>query len=247
MREIVADILSKHVKLGKKKIVDLIEIPPSQELGDYAFPCFSLAKIEKKNPVQIASELSKKIRSNEFEKVEAKGPYINFFFNRKDLSEKTIKEILKQKDKYGSTSEGKGKKIVVDMSSPNIAKPFGIGHLRSTIRGNSLAKIHSYLGYKSLKLNYLGDWGTQFGKMIVGYKHFGNESKLKKDPIKYMLELYIKGNDEKYEDEARLWFKKLEDGDKEAISLWKKFKELSVKDFEKVYSILDIKFDEISK
>ena len=150
------------------------------------------------------------------------------------------------KDKYGSSDFGKGKKVIVDMSSPNIAKPFGIGHLRSTIIGNSLSKISEFMGYKTVKINYLGDWGTQFGKMIVGYKRFGKASELKNNSIKYMLDLYVKGNNEEFEQEARDWFKKLEDKNKEAVRLWKMFKDISLKNFEEIYKILGIKFDVIS-
>jgi len=246
MKEIIVVLLSREIKLSKAEIGDLIEVPSNPELGDFAFPCFSLAKELKKNPVQIAQEIVAKLKSKEFEKIEAKGPYINFFTNRKVVAEETVNRILKERGRYGSSKNGKGRKIVLDMSSPNIAKPFGIGHLRSTIIGNSIANISSFLGYKPVKINYLGDWGTQFGKMIVGWKVAGDKSKLKKDPIKHMLELYILGNKEEYEDDARKWFKKLEDGDKEATSLWKMFKDLSLKEFDKLYAILKINFDVIS-
>lgn len=246
MKDIIVKALSKEVKLSKEEIEKLIEIPSSSELGDYAFPCFSLAKEMKKNPVHIAKEIARKINLKEFEKIEERGPYVNFFIDRKSLALDTISQIIKEKEKYGSSKEGKGKNIVLDMSSPNIAKPFGIGHLRSTIIGNSLAEIFSFLGYNPIKINYLGDWGTQFGKMIVGWKLKGNKKKLEKEPIKHMLELYVLGNDEEYDEEAREWFKKLESHDKEAISLWKMFKSLSIKEFDKIYSLLNIKFDVIS-
>ncbi len=247
MKQVISQILSKLTLIPKEEIENLIEIPPSQELGDYAFPCFIIAKREKKNPVAIAQHLSAQIISKEFERVEAKGPYLNFFINRNKLAEQTIKEILKQKDKYGSSKEGKNKKIVIEMSSPNIAKPFGVGHLRSTIIGNSISNISQFLGYKPIKINYLGDWGTPFGKIITGWKKFGSESKLKRDPIKHLLELYIKVNaDPELEVEARKWFKKLEDGDNEALGLWKRFRSLSLKEFDKIYSLLGIKFDVIS-
>jgi len=246
MKDIIVKALSKEVKLSKEEIEKLIEIPSSSELGDYAFPCFSLAKEMKKNPVHIAKEIARKINLKEFEKIEERGPYVNFFIDRKSLALDTISQIIKEKEKYGSSKEGKGKNIVLDMSSPNIAKPFGIGHLRSTIIGNSLAEIFSFLGYNPVKINYLGDWGTQFGKMIVGWKLKGNKKKLEKEPIKHMLELYVLGNDEEYDEEAREWFKKLESHDKEAISLWKMFKSLSIKEFDKIYSLLNIKFDVIS-
>src|SRR3989344_2937548 len=214
MKELIIESLSKHLPINKEEITKLIEIPPSQEFGDYSFPCFFLSKQLKKSPNEIALELSKKIKN--------------------------------EKDSYGSSKDGKGKNIVFDMSSPNIAKPFGIGHLRSTIIGNSISEIHKKLGYKTLKINYLGDWGTQFGKLIVGYKKFVNDEELAKNPIQHMLELYVSANAEEYEQEARDWFKKLEEGDKEALKLWKKFKLLSLKEFDKIYKLLGINFDVIS-
>src|SRR3989344_2797055 len=178
MKDIIINSLSKILKLNKQEISNLIEIPKDSTLGDFAFPCFTLAKSLKKNPVEIAKGLASKInskQSSDFEKVAAIGPYINFFINRNALAEQTIKEIQTQKDKYGSSKQGKGKKIIVEMSSPNIAKPFGIGHLRSTIIGNSISNISAFLGYKVIKLNYLGDWGTPFGKMLLGFKKYGSE------------------------------------------------------------------------
>jgi arginyl-tRNA synthetase len=249
MKEIIASIILKELKntLKKEEIERLIEIPPSSELGDFAFPCFILAKELKKNPVQIARELSQKIKSNEFERIEAKGPYLNFFVNKKSSAEDTLKEIQKRKDKYGSLDSGKGKTFVIDLSAPNIAKPFGIGHLRSTIIGNSISKIAEFSGYKTVKINYLGDWGTQFGKLIVGYNKFGDPKKLKSDPIKHLLDVYVKvNNSPELEEESREEFKKLEDGDKKNLALWKQFKALSLKEFNKIYGILNIKFDVIS-
>ena len=242
MKEIIASLLSKELKKSSEEILRLIEVPPQSDLGDYAFPCFSLAKEQKKNPLEIAKNIALNIKSKELEKVESKGPYVNFFINKKILAE----QALKIDDKFGKSNLGKGKKIVVDMSSPNIAKPFGIGHLRSTIIGNSLSRLSEFLGYKSIKINYLGDWGTQFGKLIVGYKKFGNPSKLKSDPINHMLEIYVKANAEEYEEEARKWFKKLEEGDKEALKFWKTFRDYSLKDFNKIYKILGVKFDVFS-
>lgn len=247
MKENIARLIKKHVPLSEEQIVSLLEVPPSPELGDFAFPCFSLAKEMKKNPVQIASEIASKIKDPSLEKVEAKGPYLNFFVSRSVAASDTLKKIQKEKEKYGFSKEGKGKKIVIDLSSPNIAKPFGIGHLRSTIIGNSIGNIAAAMGYKPVKINYLGDWGTQFGKLITGYKRFGSEEKLKRDPIKHLLEIYVKVNqDESLEQEARGWFKKLEDGNKEAVSLWKKFRELSLKEFNRVYETLGVKFDVFS-
>ena len=243
--EVVKALVSTGVK--KEDVKELIEVPKDQNIGDYALPCFTFAKKLKKSPSKIAKDIAAKIKSGkEFEKIEAKGPYVNFFIDRKKLAEKTVKEILSKKDKYGSSSLGKGKKVVIEMSSPNIAKPFGIGHLRSTIIGNSIANISSFLNYKAIRINYLGDWGTQFGKIITGYKKFGKINELKKDPINCMLNLYIEGNKEEYEQEARDWFKKLEQGNKEAVSLWKMFREISLNNFDEIYALLGIKFNDIS-
>jgi arginyl-tRNA synthetase len=225
----------------------ILEIPPEPNMGDYAFPCFNLAKQLKKSPAEIAKEIASKIKPTEnIEKIEAKGPYINFFINNRKRAELVLTEIRKKKRKYGSAKEGKI--IVIDFSAPNIAKPFGIGHLRSTVIGNSLYKIYSFLGYRCIGVNHLGDWGTQFGKLIVAYKKWGEEKELEKDPIKYLYSLYVKFHteaekDAALEDEARLWFKKLEDGDKEATELWETFKDLSLEEFKKHYKKLEIKFD----
>lgn len=245
MKEQIIKQLSKHLDLNKQQIQTLLEVPPSQELGDYSFPCFALSKKLKESPNKIASNLTKKILlGKEFEKVEFKGPYVNFFLNKKHLAEKTLSKILKEKDKYGSSKIGKNKTVVIDMSSPNIAKPFGVGHLRSTIIGNSISKIAKFSGYKVVKINYLGDWGTPFGKIIAGYKEFGNSKKLEKDSIKHLYEIYTKvSKDEKYEEIGRQWFKKLEQGDKEALTLWKKFRQESIKDFDEIYRLLNVKFD----
>lgn len=247
MKEKIIKLLSENLPLSGKEISNLIEIPPSPELGDYSFPCFVLSKTLKKNPNEIALNLSKKIFSEDFEKVEAKGPYLNFFINSNSLAKETLNSILKQKEKYGSSAKGRGKKILIDMSSPNIAKPFGIGHLRSTIIGNSISEICNFLKFKVVKINYLGDWGTPFGKIIAGYKEFGNEEKLKKEPIKHLYEIYTRASkDESFEEKGREWFRKLEANNKEAILLWKKFRDLSIKEFEKIYSLLNIKFDVIA-
>lgn len=235
--------------LRKEKIPEeLLQVPPNPEMGDYALPCFSLAKEYKKAPQEIAKDLEKKIKATKnIEKIQANGPYLNFFINKKELTKQTIQKVLKEKEKYGTQKLGKGKKIIIECSSPNIAKPFGIGHLRSTIIGNSLAEIHKKLGYKVIKINYVGDWGTQFGKLITGYKHFGSSKELKKDPINHLLQIYVKVNqDPNLEEESRKWFKKLEEGDKEVLKLWKEFRQLSLKEFQEIYTLLNMKFDVIS-
>jgi len=239
---------SFNLKLTIQEIEEKIEIPPDSLMGDFAFPCFFLSSKLRKAPNEIALKIKNEIKNipKEISEIKVSGAYLNFFVDKKILAVNLIKKALKEKEKYGNSNEGKGKTIVIDMSSPNIAKPFGIGHLRSTIIGNSISNIAKSQGYKTVKINYLGDWGTQFGKMIAGYKKIGNDKELKKDPAKNMLKWYIEGNKKEYEEDARKWFKKLEDGDKEALKLWKMFKDLSMKDFEKTYKILGVKFDVIS-
>ncbi len=242
-REIKA-LLKKELKTDAE-----LEIPSNSDMGDYAFPCFMLAKELKKNPVQIAQELAKKLKKPVFaDKIEAKGAYINFFINKSKLGEIILKQILKEKDQYGSESLGRGKTVAVEYSSPNIAKPFHIGHLRSTIIGQSLYSIHKFLGYKTIRLNYLGDWGTQFGKLIVAYLKWGDKNALKKDPIKHLLSIYLKINKEiekkpELEEESRQWFKKLEENNAEAVKLWSKFKHLSLDEFRRIYNLLRVEFD----
>ncbi len=247
-KEKIKEGISKAIHLKKQDII--LKIPKSN-FGDYAFPCFILAKTKKKNPNIIAKELAKKIKIPGIQ-IKPTGSYINFFVDKEKFSQNIIKQILKEKEKYGSSKEGKKKKIIIDFSSPNIAKPFNIGHLRSTIIGYSLYKIFNFLGYKSIGINHLGDWGTQFGQLIVAFKKWGKESQLKKEPIKYLLNLYIKFNKEAEKNEneneflynkAKEEFKKLEQGDKENTQLWKKFKELSMNEFNKIYKILNVKFD----
>ncbi|MFH1452076.1 MAG: arginine--tRNA ligase [archaeon] len=244
MKKIVVKLLKPLVRLDKKEIESLIEIPPNPNLGDFAFPCFSLAKVLKKNPVEISKDLAKRLNKKlpvEIDKVLSTGPYLNLFTNKNLLASVVIKDSLKAG--FGKNDDGNGRNFVIDMSSPNIAKPFGVGHLRSTIIGNSLAKIAEANGYESVKINYLGDWGTQFGKIIFGYKKFGNKKKLEENPLKYLQEIYVKSNAKDYEEGSREEFKKLEDGNTESLKLWKKFKDLSLKEFNSIYNTLGIKFD----
>ncbi|MEM2956538.1 MAG: arginine--tRNA ligase [Candidatus Pacearchaeota archaeon] len=250
-KELISNLLAKHTGLKKIEILTLLEKPKYSNLGDISFPCFQLAKQQNKNPYNLALELKEKLKllPEGIEKVDALGGYINFFLDKKILAVSIINKILKEKDKYGS-QKSKGKKIVIDFSSPNIAKPMSIGHLRSTVIGNSLSKIFSFLGYKCIRINYLGDYGTQFGKLLVAYKKWGQDSKfdMEKYPIDTMLKLYNKfhiesENNPQLEEEARNEFKKLEEGDKENVNLWKKFRELSIKEFKKFYSILGVDFD----
>lgn len=246
----VAQALKEQIgdALPIEKIVGLLENPKSAEHGDIAFPAFALAKAFRKAPQQIATELGESVHSPIVEKIEVVGPYLNFFLNKKEVSAAVLKEILEKGPHYGDADIGGNKNVPIDMSSPNIAKPISMGHLRSTVIGNALANILTKVGFNPIKINHLGDWGTQFGKLIVGYKLWGSEESVKKDPIVELLRLYVKFHEEAEEnpeldDEAREWFKKLEDGDQEAQQLWKWFREESLKEFNHVYERLNITFD----
>ncbi len=255
MKEAVIKLLKKvlkeiKIKLKDEEIERLLEVPPSHHMGDYAFPCFFLAERMKQDPHQIALELREKIGTHsatDFDDIQTKGGYLNFFLDRKNLARKVIFESITNKEKFGMRGIGKRKKVVVEFSSPNVAKPFGIGHLRSTIVGNALANIYEFEGFKVIRMNYPGDWGTQFGKLLLGYEKFGSEKKLQRNPIKHLYEVYVKvGTAKKYEEGAREWFKKMEDGDRKALMLWKIFKNFSLKDFKRIYKIFGIKFDIIA-
>ncbi len=248
-KEIIAKELEKmDLGLGFEEIYKLIEIPPQDNMGDYSFPCFSLAKTMRKNPALIAEDLAEKIDLEGFGKIENLNAYLNFYVDRKVFEEEILKEILEKKEKYGSSDKGSGKNIVIDFSSVNIAKPFHIGHIRSTVIGDALRNIHNFLGYNTIASNYIGDYGTQFGTMIAAYKLWGDEGKLRENPIKELLNLYVRYNKEAAEDEkmmndARAEFKNLESGEEEATRLWKHFKDISFNEFDRVYKILDIDFD----
>lgn len=239
-------VLKDH--LDKAAIAKLIEVPKTSNLGDYAFPTFTLAKIFRRAPQQIAADLVPQINADNFEKVQAVGPYINFFLDKAQFSQQLLQTILQQAEHYGDANLGQQGQVPIDMSSPNIAKPISMGHLRSTVIGNSLANILTKVGYKPVKINHLGDWGTQFGKLIVGYKKWGSEAAVKADPITNLLKYYVKFHQEdqahpELDDEARDWFVKLEAGDEEAIKLWTWFRKVSLQEFMKIYDMLDIQFD----
>ena len=226
-----------------------IEIPPDEKMGDLAFPCFPLAKVLHKAPPLIAQELADKMSDDEMiDKAQAAGGYLNFFFNRERFISETVTAVERAGDDWGKSDIGSGKTVLVEYSSPNIAKPFHIGHLFSTAVGNSLAKIYKHLSYDVQSLNHLGDWGTQFGKLISAYKRWGDKEVIEKDPINELLKIYVKFHEEaethpELEDEARDYFKKLEDGDKEATELWKYFRDISIVEFKRVYDMLGVKFD----
>jgi len=227
----------------------ILEVPPDSKMGDFAMPCFQLAKTLKKAPPQIAQELAKTLKKPAFvDRIEATGPYLNFFLKKAILAEKTLLDIEYQKDKFGTSKEGEGKTIVLEFSSPNVAKLFHFGHLRGTVLGNSLYKLYDSQGYKVLKLNYLGDWGTQFGALIYAYLTWGDKKKFEECPVKHLVELYVKFHAEskenpKLQEEARAWFKKLEDNNTEARKLWAKFKDSSLEEFKNIYEILGTEFD----
>lgn len=246
----VATCLKEHIEeLTLEEIIALIEVPPNKDMGDFAFPCFKLAKVFRKAPNMIAAELSEKIEAKGvISNVTPLGGYINFFVNKSQLAETVIKDVLTKKEKYGHSDLGKDKTIVIDFSSPNIAKPFHIGHIRTTVIGNALYKIYDSQGYNTVRINHLGDYGTQFGKLIVAFKLWGNKEAVEANPIPELLKLYIQFHDEaekhpEMEDEARAWFTKLENGDKEAKELWQWFRDESLKEFARVYDLLDIEFD----
>lgn len=246
----VATCLKEHIEeLTLEEITALIEVPPNKDMGDFAFPCFKLAKVFRKAPNMIAAELSEKIEAKGvISNVTPLGGYINFFVNKSQLAETVIKDVLTKKEKYGHSDLGKDKTIVIDFSSPNIAKPFHIGHIRTTVIGNALYKIYDSQGYNTVRINHLGDYGTQFGKLIVAFKLWGNKEAVESNPIPELLKLYIQFHDEaerhpEMEDEARAWFTKLENGDKEAKELWQWFRDESLKEFARVYDLLDIEFD----
>ncbi|WP_311487122.1 arginine--tRNA ligase [uncultured Anaerococcus sp.] len=248
-KEIIAEKLEgKEIGLSKDEIYQLIEIPPQENMGDYSFPCFQLAKTLRKNPAQIATELASTLDLEDFAEVKNVGPYINFFLDRKKFENQVINTIIEKKENFGKSNMGKGKTAIVEFSSVNIAKPFHIGHIRSTVIGDALRNIHEFLGYNTIATNYIGDYGTQFGTMIAAYKLWGDDDKLNANPIQELLNLYVRYNTEASENEemmevARQEFKNLEEGEEEATRLWSWFKEISFNEFDRVYKLLDIEFD----
>jgi arginyl-tRNA synthetase len=244
-REKIGELLKKQGIQGDI----VLEVPPQPELGDFAFPCFPLAKQFKKAPNAIAADLVLKIGKVDFlEKVVATGPYVNFFVDKPKRTEAVLRDITKRKDTFGSHPIGKGKTIVIDYSQPNVGKPLGIHHLGSTVIGHSLANIHKFLGYNVVGVNYIGDWGTQFGVLLSAYAKWGDEKKLQADPVNYLLSLYVKYSAEEEKDpalheEAKAWFKRLEDGDPHATKLWTMFRDYNLSTFKRVYKRLEIEFD----
>ena len=234
--------------LEADQIFALLEKPKSSEMGDIAFPAFSLAKVERKAPQAIASEIAEKIDTAGFEKVVATGPYLNFFLDKAAISNDILRAVISEKADYGQQDIGHGQNVTLDMSSPNIAKPFSVGHLRSTVIADALGHIYSKLGYKAIRINHLGDWGKQFGMLIVAYKLWGDKEAIEANPIDELLKLYVRINAEadenpELDEQARQWFKKLEDGDQEAWELWQWFRDESLVEFNRIYDKLDVSFD----
>ncbi len=242
------DIAFGNAPLNADEIAGLLELPPDSAMGDYAFPCFKLARSLRKAPPMIAAELVKVIDARFLSRVEAVGGYLNFFIDKALYASSVVEAVLGADGRYGATTEGEGKTICIDYSSINIAKRFSIGHLSTTAIGNSLYKIYNYLGYKCVGINHLGDWGTQFGKMIAAYKHWGSREMVEQGGVQALSDLYVRFHaeaekDDSLNDEGRAWFKKIEQGDEEAISIWQWFKELTLKDVQRVYDMLGVKFD----
>ena len=248
-KKYVAKKLQELTSLDEQIILNSLETPPDEKMGDLAFPCFPLAKVLRKAPPIIATELAGEFENDEIiDQAQSAGGYLNFFFDRSAYAKAVIDSIKSSPEDWGKSEIGKGKTALVEYSSPNIAKPFHIGHLFSTAVGNSLARIYKHLGYNVQSLNHLGDWGTQFGKLICAYKLWGDRAVIEKDPINELLKIYVKFHDEaksnpSLEDDAREYFKKLEDGDEEATELWSYFREVSLKEFKRVYDMLGVKFD----
>ena len=242
----LSPVLAEH--LTEQAIEQLIEVPSHAEHGDLAFPVFQLAKVFRKAPQAIAQEVAEQVDASKFDKVVAMGPYVNFFLKRGAVVNETLHAVLEGGASYGQSDLGQGRNVVIDMSSPNIAKPMSMGHLRSTVIGNSISLILAKLGYQPVRVNHLGDWGTQFGKLIVAYQGWGDEAKVKADPVKELVKLYVDFHEKaetqpELEDQARAIFKRLEDGDPEMLALWQWFREESLKEFQKVYDLLEVKFD----
>ena len=249
MKNKIVELLAAQIdSMDAAEISGLLEIPPKAEMGDFAFPCFKLAKVFRKAPPMIAADLKEKIGCPEFlSKVEVLGGYLNFFVDKSMYAKQIVDNYLSDTN-YGGSDAGKGKTICIDYSSPNVAKNFHVGHLRTTIIGNSLYKIFSKLGYHVERINHLGDWGTQFGKLIVAYKNWGSKEAVEENGIDELMRIYVKFHDEaekddSLNDEARAWFTKMEQGDEEALSIWKWFREISLKEFMRVYELLGMEFD----
>ena len=247
MKAQIIDIIAKAANLDTETVSNLIEIPPKADMGDYAFPCFQLAKTLRKAPPMIAADIAEAIgESDIIDKLEVKGAYLNFFLKKEIFVKSMIEKSTAAN--FGSSTIGEGKNICIDYSSPNVAKNFHVGHLRTTIIGNSLYKIYSKLGYKVERINHLGDWGTQFGKLIVAYKAWGSKEAVEKDGVAELMKLYVKFHDEaekddSLNDQARDWFTQMEHGNEEALAIWQWFVDISLKEYKGTYELLGMEFD----
>ena len=251
MKEKICKVIAKVVGVQEyETIIDLIETPPDQSMGDLAIPCFSFAKTMRKNPVFIANDVKEALLNVKDElglsSAETVNGYCNLFVDREKYIEKVFEKCAAENG--GVQKTGDGKTICIDYSSPNIAKNFHVGHLRTTVIGNSLYQIFEKLGYQVVRINHLGDWGTQFGKLIVAYKMWSSKEKVEQNGIEELLNIYVKFDKEEKShpelmDEARMWFVKMEQGDEEALAIWEWFKEISMVEFERVYDMLGISFD----
>ncbi|WP_273451063.1 arginine--tRNA ligase [Streptococcus ferus] len=247
--ELIAEKLTQVLPdLSQTDLLNLLEKPKNAEMGDLAFPAFTLAKIQRKAPQAIAAEIAETIDQTGLEKVVAVGPYVNFFLDKKLISSQVLKEVIQDGSAYGQQDLGHGRNVAIDMSSPNIAKPFSIGHLRSTVIGDALSNIFQKIGYQTVRINHLGDWGKQFGMLIVAYKKWGDEEAVRQHPIDELLKLYVRINAEaehqpELDQEAREWFRRLEQGDPEATQLWQWFRDESLNEFNRLYQSLGVDFD----
>jgi arginyl-tRNA synthetase len=245
----IADFIFDQTQLPAEEAGKIIEVPRDPQWGDYAFPCFPLAKTKRKPPQALAKEIAEKFEpSRLLAQCVPEGAYLNFRIRREAWSERILKRIFSEGENYGQSREGTGKNIVVEFSSPNIAKPFHVGHLRSTIIGHSLSRIYEKMGYTVIRLNHLGDWGKQFGEVITGFKRWGSPEQLEIAPLKHLLEVYSRfhaeaQNQDPLHEEARAWFKKLEEGEPEARALWSRFREISIEEFKRLYRLLGVHFD----
>jgi arginyl-tRNA synthetase len=245
----IAQAVSNLTGLPQDEVLNLLEVPPKAQMGDYAFPCFAISSRLRKSPQTLASEIAQKFpRLPSIRDMRHEGPYLNFFLDRAEFTKNVLERILNEAEKYGKSAEGAGKTVVIDYSSPNIAKPFGIGHLRSTVIGAAIKRLYEMSGYRVIGINHLGDWGTQVGKMMVAFQRWKDEKELKERPVRHLYDLYVRFHkeaetDPTLEDLARDAFARLEKGDREALGFWQEFKRISMIEFERVYQRLGVSFD----
>lgn len=249
-KEEICNLLAPLVDMTADQVAGELEVPPEPHMGEYAFPCYILARRWRCAPARIAADLAVQFsgKGTYLQEVRSEGPYLNFYVNWRRLGGQIVGEVKKSGQRYGWSDAGSGKTVVIDYSAPNIAKPFGVGHLRSTVIGNALYRMFRALGYRVIGINHLGDWGTQFGKLMAAFKQWGTPKGLDEHPVKYLYDLYVRfhreaEDDPSWEDRARRWFKSLEDGDPEALEMWKRFRQVSLEEFKRIYRFLGIEFD----